>query len=177
MTPGRTRLWLALIAACGLAYASLAHWLTTPQGVAALGVLAPYVHWLYYLQHVGMFLALGAVFGLSLRPGREALVTRLARLVGDPLDAGGLAYTRGVTLAWALFSAAVAVLSTLLFLFAPLPAWSVFANLLTLPLVCVMFAMEYAVRLRAHPELCQGGVLRSVRAFWQYGTSQTSGPR
>ena len=93
MTPGRTRLWLALIAACGLAYAALAHWLTTPQGVAALGVLAPYVHWLYYLQHAGMFLALGAVFGLSLRPGREALVTRLARLVGDPLDAGGLAYT------------------------------------------------------------------------------------
>lgn len=177
MKPGRPRLWLALIAAGGLAYAVLAYWLTTASGIAALGAFAPYVHWLYYLQHAVLFVALGATFGASLRPGREALVTRLARLVGDPLDARGLAYTRSVTLAWALFCAALIAASTLLFFLGPLEAWSIFANLLTLPLVGAMFAAEYAVRLRTHPELCQGGVLRSVRAFWEYGASLTSGPR
>jgi uncharacterized membrane protein len=177
VTPGRTRLWLALLAAGGLAYALLAYWLTTAQGIAALGALAPYVHWLYFLEHAVVFLALGALFGASLRRGREALVTRLARLLGDPLDAAGLAYTRRVTLAWALFCAALVAISALLFFLAPLEAWSIFANLLTLPLVGGMFAAEYALRLRRHPELCQGGVLRSVRAFWQHGASPSSGPR
>ena len=177
MKPGRPRLWLALVAGAGLAYTLLAYWLTTAQGTAALGALAPYVHWLSYLQHAAIFLALGAAFGASLRGGREALVTRLARRVGDPLDAAGLAYTRGVTVAWTLFSAAMVAISTLLFFLAPLEIWSIFANLLTLPLVGGMFAVEFAIRLRAHPELCQGGVLRSVRAFWEHGASLTSGPR
>jgi uncharacterized membrane protein len=175
--PGRTRLWLALLAAAGLAYTLLAYWLTTDAGVAALGRLAPWVHWLYYLQHAGMFLGLAAAFGLSLRPAREPLVTRFARLVGETLDAPALAYTRRVTLAWAAFGAAMAAASTLLFFLAPLAAWSVFVNLLTLPLVCAMFAAEFAVRLRTHPALCHGGVLSAVRAYWEHGARLNSGPR
>jgi uncharacterized membrane protein len=170
---GRTGRWVALLLACGLAYALLGHWLSTDRGHAALGALGPWLAWFYYLQHVGMFLALGAWFGATLRPGREALVTRFARHAGQALSASGLAYTRRVTLAWTAFFAAVAGVSTLLFFLAPLEAWSVFANLLTLPLSVAMFAAEYGVRLRAHPELCHGGVMRSVRAFWEHRASHT----
>lgn len=173
MSRGRNGRWIALIFACGLAYALLGHWLSTAQGAAALGPLAAHLTWIYYLQHAGMFLALGVWFGATLRPGREALVTRFARRASETLSAPDLAYTRRVTLAWALFFAAVVVVSTLLFFLGPLEAWSVFANLLTLPLSVGMFAAEYAVRLRTHPELCHGGVMRSVRVFLEHRASHT----
>lgn len=137
--------------------------------------------WVYYLQHVAMFVALGAAFGVSLRPGQEALCTRFARVVEGTLSPLGEAYSRSVTLAWAMFCAALVVASTLLFFFAPLPAWSIFANLLTLPLVGTMFVAESLVRVRVCPELGHGGVLRdavrSVQAYWDSGVRPTPGPR
>jgi uncharacterized membrane protein len=174
--------WLALLIALGLGYAVLSHWLTTAAGVTALGALGPYVPWFYYLQHLAMFVALAAWFGASLRPGRDALVTRFALRVEGSLSPAGLAYTRHVTLAWALFSAAIAGVSTLLFFLGTLPVWSVFANLLTLPLVAAMFVGEYLVRVRVCPELAYGGVLRGVlRSVLAYrrppGTRTPAGPR
>lgn len=178
---GRTGAWLVLLIALGLAYAGFAHWLTTAEGAQALGGWGPYVPWFYFLQHVAMFLALGAWFGASLRPGREALVTRFALAVEGTLSPAGLAYTRGVTLAWAVFCAAVVAASALLFALAPLAVWSLFANLLTLPLVAAMFVAEFLVRMRVCPELGHGGlargVVRSVRAYWVSGARGTAGPR
>ncbi|HZN85899.1 MAG TPA: hypothetical protein VFB53_03845 [Burkholderiales bacterium] len=137
--------------------------------------------WVFYLQHVIMFVALGAAFGVTLRPGQEALCTRLARAVQGPLSAGAEAYSRGVTLAWALFCAVLVAVSTLLFFLGPLAAWSVFANLLTLPLVGAMFLVEALVRARLCPELSQGGALRgaatSVKAYWESSVRPTPGPR
>lgn len=137
--------------------------------------------WMYYLQHVVMFLALGAAFGVSLRRGQEALCTRFARTVEGSLSPQGEAYSRSVTVAWAVFCAAIVLLSTLLFFFAPRSAWSIFANLLTLPLVGSMFVAESLVRVRVCPELGHGGVLRdavrSVQAYWDSGVRSTPGPR
>lgn len=181
MSRGRTGGWLGLFIALALGYAALAHWLSTPEGVASLGDLGPYVTWFYFAQHVGMFLALAAWFGASLRPGREALVTRFALLVEGSLSPAGLAYTRGATLAWALFSAAIVAASALLYFLTPLALWSVFANLLTLPLVGAMFVAEFLVRVRVCPELSHGGLLRgvarSVRAYWDSVARPTAGPR
>ncbi|MDH4095413.1 MAG: hypothetical protein OEV81_11590 [Betaproteobacteria bacterium] len=178
---GRTGVWLALLAAPVLAYAAFGHWLTTARGREALGALAPYLPWLYLLQHVAMFVALAAWFAASLRPGREAQVTRFARAVNGTLSPRALAYTRRVTLAWALFCAAMAALSVLLYVAAPLSAWSLFANVLTLPLVGAMFVAEYVVRLRACPEQARGGfasgVLRSMRAYWDSIARSPAGPR
>lgn len=181
MSRARTRGWLALLIALALGYAALAHWLTTAQGSAALGALGPYVPWFYFAQHIAMFLALAGWFGASLRPGREARVTRFARLAEGALSAAGLAYTRGVTLAWALFCASVAAASALLYFLAPRELWSVFANLLTLPLVGAMFVAEFLVRIRVCPELSHGGMLRgvtrSMRAYWDGAVRPTAGPR
>ncbi|MDH4172978.1 MAG: hypothetical protein OEV97_04460, partial [Betaproteobacteria bacterium] len=79
------------------------------------------------------------------------------------------------------FSAAVAAASALLYFLAPLALWSLFANLLTLPLVGAMFVAEFLVRIRVCPELSHGGLLRgvtrSVRAYWESGARPTTGPR
>ena len=178
---GRTGVWLALLAVLSLAYAGFAHWLSTAQGQAVLGPWARSLPWIYFLQHVALFCALAAWFGVSLRPGREARVTRFARHAGDHLDDAGLAYTRGVTLAWTVFCAAMAATSVLLFFLGPIDLWSLFANLLSLPLVGAMFLAEYAVRLRVCPALARGGILRgvahSVRAYRDSGMRTTVGPR
>lgn len=166
-----------------------AHRLLALVGCALLVALAwrywPWLErntaWVYYFQNVAMFLALGAAFGASLRRGQEALCTRFARVVEGTLSPRGEAYSRSVTVAWAVFCAAIVMLSTLLFFFSPLPAWSVFANLLTLPLVGTMFIAESLVRVRVCPELGHGGVLRdavrSVQAYWDSGVRPTPGPR
>lgn len=181
MTRAHTRGWLGLLLALGLAYAAFAHWLTTAAGVQALGGLAPYVPWFYFLQHVAMFLALAAWFGASLRAGRQPLVTRFALHGEGALSPAGYAYTRAVTAAWAAFCAAMALGSTLFYFLAPLAFWSVFANLLSLPLVGAMFVGEFLVRLRVCPELGRGGLLRgvarSVRAYWDSGVRGPAGPR
>jgi uncharacterized membrane protein len=181
VTRGRTRGWLAVLVTLGLAYAAFGHWMTTAQGRALLGGFASYLPWLYFIQHVAMFAALGAWFGLTLRPGRDALVSRFAHFSEGALSAEGIAYTRRVTLAWTLFFAAVASTSVALFFLAPLELWSAFANLLTLPLVGAMFVAEYAVRTRACPELARGGlargVLRSMRAYWESTARSMTGPR
>jgi uncharacterized membrane protein len=76
-----------------------------------------------------------------------------------------LRYTRQVTLAWTLFFLSSAALSILLFFFASTEAWSVFANILALPLVAVMFVAENEVRKRVLPPQDRVGILATVRAF------------
>ncbi len=113
------------------------------------------------LMHWSIYASLLATFGLTLRRGREPLITGMARrLNGEAAgEAAGeaddelAAYTRNVTIAWSVFFAAQLMLSVTLFCFAPLVVWSFFVNVLDIPLVVTMFAAEYAVRLRClrHP--------------------------
>lgn len=132
---------------------------------------------LYYVQHVGTNLALATLFGRTLFAGHEALVSQFARFahggVISPLKAR---YTRQVTVAWTVFFLATATLSTLLFFLAPAAAWSVFANLLTVPLLVLMFAGEHLVRQRVlPPEDCSSiaDTIRGYRAATQARNSAT----
>jgi uncharacterized membrane protein len=81
-------------------------------------------------------------------------------------------YTRKITVAWTVFFAAMATAATLLFLLAPLTAWSVFAHFLTLPLVAVMFLVEYWLRRRALPNMQHVHILEAVRVFRKSSTHQ-----
>ncbi|MGD9942723.1 MAG: hypothetical protein AB7L76_23635 [Burkholderiaceae bacterium] len=121
--------------------------------------------WIYLAQHAGINALLGLMFGRSLLPGREPLVTRLALLVQGELPAGMPGYTRSVTWAWTLFFAAMTLASLGLFLFGPMAWWSVLANFLTLPAVALMFAAEYAIRLQRFPDYTHASLLDGVRAF------------
>jgi hypothetical protein len=99
------------------------------------------------LTYWGIYTTLLASFALTLRPGREPLITVIARRMHG-LTPELTAYTRKVTIAWSLFFAAQLTLSLMLFCFAPLTIWSFFVNILDIPMVVLMFAAEYAVRLR-----------------------------
>lgn len=105
------------------------------------------------------------MFGRTLLAGREPLVTRISGSVHGALPAPIAAYTRNVTLAWTLFLTAMAVVSTLLYVLAPPAVWSLFANVLFLPLVVLMFLAEYAYRTLRYGWFSHASIAQSVAAF------------
>jgi uncharacterized membrane protein len=139
--------------------------------VAVLGLMAwlwPSLNnpagWLYFLQHFGVNVALALVFGRTLTGGRGPLVTMVAAMAHKEMSPHLIRYTRQVTVAWTLFFLGSAVISAGLFFFAPIDAWSVFANILSLPLMGIMFLVENEVRKRTLPKSDQVGLIGTVRA-------------
>ena len=119
----------------------------------------------YWLQNAGVLLVLCIIFGRTLLAGQKPLCTRFAEVVHAPLTPRHEIYARQVTLAWTLFFAAMVLISTGLFFLAPLATWSVFANFMTLPLVALMFIVEYRVRIRVLPHMRDTHIMDAVRAF------------
>ena len=99
------------------------------------------------IPHGAVNFILLTVFGSSLLPGRVPLITTVSqRLSSRPLTTELLRYTRSVTLAWCFFFALELIASFLLLLLAPLQVWSLFVNVLTMPLVALMYVVEYTYR-------------------------------
>tara|TARA_R110002050_G_scaffold1244_4_gene8661 strand:- start:93636 stop:94271 length:636 start_codon:yes stop_codon:yes gene_type:complete len=123
--------------------------------------------WLvYWLQDAGIQLALFITFGRTLIAGRQPLCTRFAEMVhSGNLSPQHLVYTRQITVAWTVFFAVMTVASTLLFFLAPLPTWSIFANFLTLPLIILMFIVEYGVRIWILPDSRHTHILDAIKAY------------
>ena len=142
-------------------------------GLGVLGLLAwswpvlrQNVALLYFIQHVGTNLALAILFGRTLLNGQQALVTQFALLAHNgQISKAKEAYTRGVTIAWTSFFTAMASISALLFFFAPAAVWSAFANLLSLLLIGLMFAVEHFVRLRVLPPEDQSSIADTIRGY------------
>lgn len=131
--------------------------------------LAMHAELALYLENLGFLCALSALFAISLRGRHEALVTRLARRVrnGD-MPPPVVAYTRSATVAWAVFFAAMAIVSTALFVTGSRTVWSAFVNLAVWPLTATMFLLEYIVRLRVLRGYAHGSLMTGVRAFRQH---------
>ena len=171
--------WAILLAGAPLAIVGLSFaresrggaivWLLIGAIVGTVAWAWPMLHnpigWLYFVQHVSINGVLAMIFGRSLSRQREPLVTVFARLIHERMTPELSRYTRQVTVAWTLFFFALAILSILLFFLAPIAAWSMFANLLSLPLVAIMFVVENEVRKRILPPQDQLGILAAVRAF------------
>lgn len=121
---------------------------------------------LYVLQHVCTNLAFCWVFGHTLAAGREPLVTRFARIMrrGD-MPPEVVSFTRGVTLAWALFFAGISLVSAFLYAAVSVEAWSVFSNLVNSPLIGAMFLGEYALRRYKLRHIRHSSILDGVQAF------------
>jgi uncharacterized membrane protein len=154
-----------------------------PLGVAAGGLLvAGTLIWLwpslrqnagalYFIEHLGINLALAALFGKTLSGPGEALITRFARIVNNGvLSERQLRYTRQATLAWTLFFLANATLSSLLYGLAPHAVWSFYASLLTVPLVGLMFVAEHLWRMHALPPEERPSIA-DVARVWRQRTS------
>lgn len=133
-------------------------------------------NWVYFLQHAGTNVMLAAVFGLTLSRDKQPLCTRFAEGVHGTLNAELVRYTRQVTLAWTLFFLAISLISTVLFLFASIEAWSIFANFLSFPLILLMFAVEYLVRLRVLPNLEKHSITDSMLAYWKTPAAPAAQP-
>ncbi len=116
---------------------------------AALVVLAATAQLPFYVPSVATNLVLAWLFGHTLGPRREALITRIARVEhhGD-LDDETTRYTRTLTAVWCALFLASAGVSLALAWFASPHAWSWFANVANFPLAIALFAGEYAYRLR-----------------------------
>jgi uncharacterized membrane protein len=147
---------------CGLVFAGV---LCLAQFTSAGPVAAAAV------PHAMTYLALLAVFGASLLPGREAVITILARRSRGRLPPEIVRYTRRVTLAWCGFFLAQLACSWLLLLFAPLSTWSLFINLGNLPLVGVMLGAEYAYRQWRHAARPPERLVDMLRIVRQAGTA------
>lgn len=117
------------------------------------------------VPHAVIYLSLLWLFGRTLAPGREPLVTSVARRVHGALAPEIDAYTRRVTLAWCVFFLGQIAVSCLLFALAPLETWSFFANILNLPLLVVMFVAEYGYRVMRYPDHPRAPLSAVVRAF------------
>jgi len=120
--------------------------------------------WLYLIQQSGTYGLLGFSFGRSLAAGHVPLCTRFATLAHGSLAPDAVRYTRTVTLAWTIFFCAMSAAVLIVYVAAPLRAWSVFTNFCTAPLVGLMFIGEYLVRLRVLPDMQHASILGTVRA-------------
>lgn len=134
-------------------------------GVLLLPQLQAQISLIYLLQHLTANLLLGFWFGRSLWRNRQPVCTQFAGVLHPRMTPLLVQYTTRVTRAWTVFFFAMATTSILLYLFAPITLWSIFANSLTLPLLVLMFGAEYLVRRRVLPPEDQLGPLSAFRAY------------
>jgi hypothetical protein len=151
--------WRLLALAGVVAYPVLLH-----VGVTRGAVEAPVLA-LAGLPHGAAYLFLLWLFGRTLGPGREPIITRIARRVRGTLPAELQTYTRRLTAAWCVFFAGQLAVSALLFGFGSVEHWSFFISVLNFPLVMLMFIGDWLYRVVRYPHLPQSSIAKALRAF------------
>jgi uncharacterized membrane protein len=138
------------------------------------GELEQHYPWIYLAQQLGAYGLLGLVFGRTLFGERVPLCTQFALTVHGSLPADASDYARRVTVAWTVFFSAMVAALLLLFVTAPLPIWSAFANFGAAALVALMFIAEHWIRRRALPTLPRTSLQATIRAFTTHKPSDTT---
>jgi uncharacterized membrane protein len=147
-------LWLLIVASA--AGAALLLGRDTGRGEVAL----------YGVPHAAANLFMLWLFGRTLLPGRQPFVTRLARLArGGALPPPLERYTRNLTLVWCAFFAAQLLVSALLLEFGTVAGWSLFINVLSLPLIGLMFVGDYLYRVIRYRDMPQSSIANAVEAY------------
>ena len=142
-------LWvLILVVAAGAA------WLAGDGGSALYGV-----------PHAAAYLFMLWLFGRTLLKDREAFITSLARRVRGSLMPAMETYTRNLTFAWCVFFALQLALSALLLRFGSRESWSLFINVLNVPLVALMFAGDWLYRQLRYRDWPRASIANVVQAY------------
>lgn len=118
------------------------------------------------VSHAAINAMLFLVFASTLRPGRIPLVVQMGRILDPNFNPGIERYAVAVTKAWCVFFLAQIAGSAVLLAMAPRAAWSLFVNVLDLPLVAAMFVAEDLVRrllFSRHPHVGLIAVGRHMR--------------
>lgn len=138
---------------------TLAAWAKWPAIEQHAGII-------FWLQDMGLMLVLFVTFGRTLLVGCKPLCVGFAEAInGGPLPPSHRRYAKQVTVAWVIFFATMALISSVLFFWASLTIWSFFVNFLTLPLVALMFIAEYLVRRYMLPDAPATHILDAVKAY------------
>lgn len=116
-------------------------------------------------SHATLNLFLLWFFGRTLLPGREPLISQISRRVNGGLNPEVVNYTRHVTVAWSIYFLLQVMTSILLYLFAPLSAWSFFINILNLPLLVLMFVGEKTYRTLRFPNHPKTSILKAIEVY------------
>ena len=162
LTLGVVLLWRWSGALLALLCAAAAAWLLR----AAWPLLLQNFSIVYLVQQGGFYFLMAFTFARTLRKPHVPLCTQLADKLHGPLSALELRYTRNVTVAWALFFLLNLAATFLLFEFAPLRVWSLFANFISLPLILLMFVAEFAVRRKVLPQVQRSGLIATLRVYF-----------
>jgi uncharacterized membrane protein len=127
--------------------ATLLAFLSAAALLALLLLFAPQaIQRLVYAPPLLITLFLLTLFARSLLPGRQPLVSRIARLMHDNPSPALLRYTRGVTVAWVVFLALMLLEVIALGLFAGPQRWSLFTNFYNYLLLGLFFVLEFSLR-------------------------------
>ena len=86
-------------------------------------------------------------FAKTLLPGREALITKISRIVFQDDTPGIVPYTRQLTWVWTCSLAILLIETVALSIFAPIEVWSLFTNILNYVFVLLLFVLEFIYRI------------------------------
>lgn len=131
-------------------------WLLAAAGAAALAMMWSdrEIARLAFLPPILIYVFVCWVFARTLLPGREPLVTRIARLVREgELPQPLVEHTRRVTWLWAVVPAVMAAISLALARFAEPATWSLFTNVVSYLVLGALFLLEYLYRLLRYPAI------------------------
>lgn len=162
---------LAVLVVNGLApWIARPRWWTWPALAVGL-VVAAALAWLadgetvLYAAPIVIALAMAWLFGRTLMPGQQPLISRIAAAIRGPLPSVVARYTRAVTLFWTGLMLAMAVENLLLAVYASPVVWSACTNLVNYLLIGAVFLGEWLFRswaLRGHESLTWRGYLRAL---------------
>lgn len=165
----------ALMVFDALIVATLARSSRSWRTTALLGILLLLVylsrrHEFVALPSIVLNLGVAAVFGITLLPGRTPLIVAMVThaLGNSAVDAEFARYLRRLNVAWCLFFVAMAITCAVLAFFAPFSWWSLFANVLSWPLIAAMFVLEYGVRRWFFPQLPAHTPLQTIVSALAY---------
>lgn len=139
--------------------AGSALWLAWP-------LLKQHYGWIYWLEHESLQLILFTTFARTLIANRQPLCTQFAEILqGGPLTPAHARYAYQVTVAWTAFFAIMMMTSMWLFFMCPIAIWSIFSNFVFLPLVMLMFIMEFVIRKWALPDIQHTDIMAALRTY------------
>ena len=148
--------------------------------VAALASAFAATSALLFLPPLWVNLGLAWLFGHTLAPGREALITRFARLEHAVPAPQILAYTRRLTWVWTVFFLSMAMVSGTLAAIGAHAAWVWFTAVGNYLCVAVLFTIEYGYRRWRFPSdsrVSPGRQLEMLRAALRDGRASDSDHR
>jgi uncharacterized membrane protein len=139
--------------------------------LAALVAIALYWGPTYalFLPPIAINLSLLIIFGRTLLPGHEPIISRLSRVLRGSLPTQLGVYTRRLTWLWTGVFAGLLLESVLLAAYAPLEVWSLFTNILNYLLLAVLFLGEYVYRVLRFRKYSHASPLQIVRGLARQG--------